>query len=84
MTVLKMKRNEWYEAFMTGASLMACLGLMMTARNWWMFTWILLGIASIMALIGVIIKIGWHEFVALPQAMKMAIKDKRRKHGLRK
>ena len=79
-----MKRDDWHEAFMTGASLMACLGLMMTGRNWWMFTWILWGIALLMIIVGAIIKIGLREFIALPQAIKMAMQDRRRKHGIRK
>lgn len=79
-----MKRNEWYEAFMTGASLMTCLGLMMIARDWWMFTWILWGIALLMIIVGAIIKIGWREFIALPQAIKMAMKDRRKNRELRK
>ena len=77
-------REDWYEAMMTGASLMACFGVMMSVRGFWMFTWILLGIALIMAIVGVIIKIGWHEFIALPQAVKMALQDNRRRHEVRK
>lgn len=77
-------REEWFDAFMTMAGLTTCLGLLMIGRGWWMFTAVLLGLALTLALVGVIIKIGWHEFIALPQAVKMALQSRRRRHGVRK
>lgn len=79
------KRKEWIDALMTGASLIGITGLVLLGRLYlWPIAVVFVGIAALLTVVSGIVYIGWSEFIALPQAMIMAIQDRRRTRGNRK
>lgn len=83
------KRRDWYDAVMTIAVAFSMVAILMfvgcVARkmNPWLLTGICFGVAVVSFLAALIIHEG-RDVLALPQALWMAIQDRRKRNGLHK
>ena len=78
------KNDEWYDALMTVAIMFLSVSAVTLSRETWRFVSLIFAVIGLALLVlAGVVKIGWHNFIALPQAIVMALQDRRR-HGVRK